>query len=279
MREKFQLGPYQLEVAVDFGPRITGLRRDGGAQVLADLGPDAVIEVVGGRPYVFRGGHRLWASPETPAVTYSPDDHRCQVSGDDVGFSITAPVDSAGVGKKIWVTLDDDVIVVEQTLTTTSARHMAAWGITQFPLGGLALISTAGTDTAPLPDRSLVLWPYTPIDDDRLRFREGVVEIEATGTEPLKIGMGPGPRRLGYLNLSHLFIKDVATAPAAPDSGAVAQIYVGQGFCELEALGDRTATDETSSAVLVERWTLVECDDPVEARRIVASGAASGAAS
>lgn len=275
MREHFQLGPFRLEVGVEFGPRITGLRRNGGTQVLANLGSDAVIDLAAGSRYVFRGGHRLWASPEIPVITYAPDDHGCQVAGDDRGFSIVAPVDAAGIGKEIRVTLDDDVLVVEQILTTMSAGHVAAWGITQFPLGGLALISTAGADTAPLPDRNVVLWPYTSLDDDRLTFGNELVEIEAAGTRPLKVGMGPGPRRLGYLNLGHLFIKDVAAAPDAPDSGAVAQVYVGQGFCELEALGDLTATDETSSAVLVERWTLVECDDPVEARRIVASGVAS----
>lgn len=270
MHEVFSLGPYQLEVARDFGPRIVGLRRDG-AQVLAVLGDEVALATPGRRPYLFRGGHRLWASPEIPDITYAPDDHPCDISATGEVLVVSAPPDDAGIAKRIEVSLDGTDLVVEHTITGPPGTSAAAWGITQFPPGGTALLSIAGEDTAPRPDRSLILWPYTSMSDPRLRFDEGIVSIAAGEGSPLKIGFGPGPRRMGYWHDGELFTKVVPAAPDVPDRGAVAQIYVGQGFCELEGVG--TLTDLGGGpATLVERWSLDHCPDVESARRIVAGG-------
>jgi hypothetical protein len=271
MHEVFSLGPYQLEVARDFGPRIVGLRRDG-AQVLAVLGDDVALATPGRRPYLFRGGHRLWASPEIPEITYAPDDHPCDIAATGEALVVSAPPDDAGIAKRIVVSHEDAELVVEHTITGPPGTSVAAWGITQFPLGGTALLSIAGEDTAPRPDRSLILWPYTSMSDPRLSFAEGIVSIEAGEGDPLKIGFGPGPRRMGYWSEGELFTKVVPPASDVPDLGALAQIYVGQGFCELEGVGMLTALDDRS-ATLVERWALDPCPDLETARKIVAGGA------
>lgn len=271
MHEAFSLGPYQLEVAVDFGPRIVGLRRDG-AQVLAVLGDDVALATPGRRAYLFRGGHRLWASPEIPEVTYAPDDHRCAIAAGGETLVVSAPPDDAGIAKRIEVSLDGTELVVEHTITGPPGTSAAAWGITQLPLGGTAMLSIAGGATAPRPDRSLVLWPYTSMSDPRLSFEEGVVSIEAGEGDQIKVGFGPGPRKMGYWRDGDLFTKVVPAAPDVPDRGAVAQVYVGQGFCELEGVGMLTELGG-GPATLVERWSLDRCPDIESARRIVAGGA------
>ena len=53
--------------------------------------------------YRFHGGHRLWAAPEVPAITYAPDDHPCAVTTGDDGLTIRAPVDAAGLIKDVSV--------------------------------------------------------------------------------------------------------------------------------------------------------------------------------
>jgi hypothetical protein len=270
MHEVFSLGHYQLEVARDFGPRIVGLRRDG-AQVLAVLGDDVALATPGRRPYLFRGGHRLWASPEIPEITYAPDDHPCDIAATGETLVVSAPPDDAGIAKRIEVSLDGTELVVEHTITGPPGTSVAAWGITQFPLGGTAVLSIAGGPTAPRPDRSLVLWPYTSMSDPRIGFEEGVVSIEAREGDQIKVGFGPGPRKMGYWRDGELFSKVVPAAPEVPDRGAVAQVYVGQGFCELEGVGTLTELGE-GSATLLERWALVSCPDLVSARRIVAGG-------
>lgn len=269
-----RLGPYQLEVATRFGPRITSLRRDDGPEMLANLGSDVTLDHESGS-YAFRGGHRLWASPEVPSITYSPDDHDCSVSLSDNTLSVTAPPDAAGLVKEIRVSLDDDALVLDHAISGVGGEPvlLAAWAISQLPLGGTAILPLVGDNTAPSPNRYLVVWPYTSIEDHRVTLRDDVLEVSATDGPQLKFGGGPTPRRLGYIRDGYVFIKEIESAAnrVVPDFGAAGQIYVGQGFCELESVGALTELSDGVAAVLRERWMLEECPDLDSAiERIVA---------
>ena len=46
-------------------------------------------------------GHRLWASPELPPITYAPDDEPCAVTREGDGISIVGPVDRAGLVNRL----------------------------------------------------------------------------------------------------------------------------------------------------------------------------------
>ncbi len=46
-----------------------------------------------------------------------------------------------------------------------------------------------------------------------------------------------------------------------PDFGASGQVYVGQGFCELESVGGLTDLSDDGTAVLREKWGVFECAD------------------
>lgn len=258
------LGSYRLEVPTGFGPRVIGLRRDDDPEILA-TDVDATIEHSGGT-YAFRGGHRLWASPEVPEFTYASEDNPCDVEIDGDGAVARSGVDDAGFTKEIGVSLDSDSIRVDHTLTREpgAVDGMAAWAITQLPLDGVALVPLTGSDTGPLPDRRLVLWPYTSPADERLRFTEQGVEIAALPGDPVKLGVGPQRPRLGYLRDGQLFVKEfVTTSPGeTPDLGAGSQVYVGQGFCELETVG---GLSKGTVATVSERWTIRACVDIADA--------------
>ena len=265
------LGDYHVEVAEEFGPRIVGLRRNDGDEVLAILGPEAVIEH-GGGTYRFHGGHRLWASPEIAASTYASDDHPCSVTVEDDSLTVSAEPDAAGLAKSITVRPDGDSLVVEHTIERDrDGVVMAAWGITQLPLGGTALVPLDGPDTSPLPNRSLVLWPYTDLHDSRVRFVRSGVEVDGGAGEALKVGTMRWRSRLGYLRNRQLFTKEIVNASSGvvPDFGASHQVYVGQGFCELETVGGQVAE---GPARLVERWQLWDCSDLDQAWDIVSAG-------
>ncbi len=276
----FALGPYEVDIATSFGPRITSLRRRGGPELLAHLGDDVVIEQASG-PYVFRGGHRLWAAPETPAVTYAPDDHECAISASEGYVSISAPPDSAGISKRIVVSESKNGLMVEHVLTFGSDHHaeqpLAPWAITQFPMGGHAVLPLAGGDTSPLPNRNLVLWPYTNVDDPRISFRSDAVVVEAGPGAKIKLGAGPSPGQLGYFRDGWLFLKTVESGRGrtVPDFGAVGQVYVGDGFCELESVGPVSSAAPGTSAVLTEMWSVAECSSLGEARQRVTHGLAT----
>lgn len=267
-----ELGPYRLGIANDFGPRIVSLSREGGPELLAQLEPGKVIEFPGG-VYRFHGGHRLWASPEIPEVTYANDDHACRVRQEADAVTVVAPPDSAGLAKTIAISRRDSDLLVAHSISGRSPRQLAAWAITQFPLGGTAILSMAGEDTGPRPNRNMVFWPYTELNDPRFRLRKHAAIIEAGQGPPLKIGAGPAPQGLGYLREGWLFFKKAHERPGGdtPDFGAVSQVYVGQGFCELENVGGRVDVS-TEAASIAERWRVVPCDDVNEALDLILGG-------
>jgi hypothetical protein len=268
-----ELGSYQLGIATDFGPRIVSLRRDNGPELLARLDNSHAIDHPGG-VYRFHGGHRLWAAPERPEITYANDDHACKVKVEEAKVTVTAPPDSAGLTKSVVISRDEDTLLLEHTITgVPGTPELAAWAITQFPLGGVAIVPVTGGDTRPRPNRNIALWPYTRLDDPRLRFGEAVAVVTADDGPPLKLGTGPAPQRLGHFREGWLFMKEVGSSPrkTVPDFGAVNQIYLGQGFCELESVGGIVDVGREPASIS-ERWRVVACDDENAALDLVLGG-------
>ncbi|HEU4894847.1 MAG TPA: hypothetical protein VFT85_03325 [Acidimicrobiia bacterium] len=272
---RFELGPYRIAIATEFGPRITSLRFDDGPEMFAELGSDAVITHDTGT-YHFRGGHRLWVSPEVPEVTYADDDHVCTVEEVDGVITVTGPPDGAGLVKEISVSSDGDGLAVDHRITRTEGHSppMAAWAITQVPLGGTAILPVSGADTTPSANRYLVLWPYTSLEDSRVSLGDEALELRAAGGPPIKFGAGPDPGRLGYFRDSFVFLKEIASATdrRVPDFGAVGQVYLGQGFCELESVGALTDLTSGVAAELHERWIVEDCGDLDSAIALTVSG-------
>jgi len=275
-----QIGPYLLTAATAFGPRLVSLRRQHGPELFAQLGDEVVIEHPDSGIYRFHGGHRLWAGPEVPRITYASDDRRCEVSSDEDGLTIKAPVDSAGLAKELRVTLDGERLVVNHRLVNASPGpiSIAPWGITQFRLGGVALIPVGATRPVSevQADRSLILWPYTSLSDPRLSMMERAAVVRAVPGPAFKIGSGPNPGRLGYLIDGHLFTKAFRSAGPGeyPDRGAVGQVFVRDAFCELESVGPIGVLDPGSSVSHGEVWMVVECADLETAYELVLNEAA-----
>jgi len=271
----FDVGPYRIAIATEFGPRITSLRFDDGPEMFAELGPDSVITHDTGI-YHFRGGHRLWVAPEVPEMTYAADDHACLVEEVDGVITVTAPPDGAGLVKEMSLSLDEDALVVDHRITRTEGHSppVSAWAITQVPVGGTAILPVSGADTTPSANRYLVLWPYTSLEDSRVSLGDEALELRAANGPPIKFGAGPDPGRLGYFRDSFVFMKEIASATDrnVPDFGAVGQVYLGQGFCELESVGALTDLTAGVAAELRERWIVVDCGDLDSAIGLTVSG-------
>ncbi len=272
---EIEIGQYRVKTTNSYGPRIVGTRREGSPEMLAQLPDDVAIDLDEGGAFLFRGGHRLWAAPEVPAITYAPDDHQCEVTESSEGLTIKAPPDRAGLVKELRVTADEDALVIDHTITNAGSVDItiAPWGITQFRLGGTALLPLAapGPATGLQADRNMVLWPYTDLSDDRLTWTETAVLVEASPGEKLKIGSGPTPGHLGYFYDGHLFTKTISPARDTdyPDLGAVGQVFVNEDFCELESVGPTEPLSPGSSASLQETWMISECPDIETAGQLV----------
>jgi hypothetical protein len=262
-----EIGQYSLAAATAFGPRLVSLRFRKGPELFAQLGDDVVIEHPDSGIYRFRGGHRLWAAPEVPSVTYASDDHPCVVTARAGGLTIRGPVDDAGFIKELNVSLEGKRLIVDHRLANTKLQPttVAVWALTQLRLGGVALIPIRGPSSRYefQADRSLLLWPYTSLIDGRLSWQERAAVIDAVPGPRIKIGSGPSPGRLGYLIDQQLFTKEIAPAghSAYPDRGAVAQVFVEDSFCELESVGPIVSLEPGSSVSHREVWEVTECTD------------------
>jgi hypothetical protein len=251
---------------VSVGPRILGLLGAGGdgPNLMAVL-PEATLERPGGAPFRLRGGHRLWAAPEVPAISYEPDDRACSVAELADGIRVEAPRDGAGFVKALEIRSADEVWIVDHELRNGSEETVtvAAWGITQVRPGGRAILPLGDRGVGPQADRALVLWPYTDLDDPRLGYaRDGVTVHAVARTGPAKVGAAPGEGRVAYRIDGQLFEKRIAVDPALryPDRGATVQVFVQDHFCELETLGPLVTLPPGGSTTHRETWSLRDAD-------------------
>ena len=244
-----------------------GFRRYKGPELFAQLSGDVAMDLPDSGTVRFHGGHRLWVAPEMPSTTYAPDDHPCVVYAGDDELTITAPVDAAGFVKQLSARLEGNGLVVDHRLTNAASESamVGAWAITQFRMGGVALLpfgpGIAGDQFQ--ADRSLVLWPYTDLTDPRLSWHERTALIKAATGPRFKIGSGPNPGRLGYLIDGQLFTKEITPAGAGSyaDRGAVGQVFVDDSFCELESVGPIIALRPGSTTTHREFWQITACAD------------------
>lgn len=266
-RGRVWLGQFSVSVATEFGPRVTGLRLAGGPNLLAELGPDIRIENPDLGDYHFRGGHRLWVAPEVPEVTHVPDEIKCEVTVGGTSIMIDSGSDQAGFAKTLTLTGEGNQLVVDHTLTWTGSGEVDAspWAITQFPVGGTAILPLRPLHgrSGLQADRSIVLWPYTNLSDPRITITDKALLLDARAGGQIKVGIGPDPGRLGYLRSGYLFSKSFETVAGAsyPDRGAVGQVFANDDFCELESLGPLTRMGPGARTTHREVWQVTECPD------------------
>lgn len=271
------LGEWSIVIATGFGPRIVDVVKDNSPSLLARLDPAVSTPRSGGPPYIFRGGHRLWAAPEEPSVSYAPDEHACQIVASDEAVTVKAPPDSAGLVKTLEIHRRSGLLQITHHLENTeeSPQDLACWGISQFRLGGWAMLPSGGRRLSDglQADRAISVWPYTDLSDPRISWVNSGVEIKATAGPRLKLGAGPEPRHLGYFIDGFLFTKTIEAAGdmSYVDKGAVGQVFVDESFCELESIGPLTTVLPGQSITTMEAWDIATCPDLITAWEMIDS--------
>ena len=237
----------KLWITCDIGPRLLGLSFRGGDNLLAIL-PDMTISFDGMDDYSPRGGHRLWSAPEVPEITYIADDRPVEIKPEGSGLKIIQEIESpTGIQKSWKVTLQDKKARVKLIHTISNQGdepvELAPWAITQFRPGGTAILplqTDLDDDHGLLPNRQIVLWPYTELDSPWLDVNDRAITVRASMKEgALKVG-APNPAGwIAYTLDKTLFVKRAAYDREAEylDRGASSQIYCGSDFIELETLG------------------------------------------
>jgi hypothetical protein len=255
-----------LWLTCSVGPRVLGLALPGEQNLFAEL-PEYTLDCPGVGPYWLRGGHRLWYAPEDPRCTYLPDDDPLALTEIGNGLRVTQPIEeSTGIQKSVTVTMPgpEARVIVDHTLHNRGYRplELAPWAITQLKPGGMAVLPqpTAPVDEhGLLPNRHLVLWPYTQIDSPYITWGDQYLLVKATMQEgALKIGFPNPTGWLAYVVDDTLFVKRAAYHAGADyfDRGSSSECYCNPRFLELETLGPRTMLGPGESVSHRETWTI-----------------------
>ncbi|MGB8213802.1 MAG: hypothetical protein WCE68_09625 [Anaerolineales bacterium] len=253
----------RLEYLTTAGPRIVGLSYHGSPNLLADV-PDVIWDTPNGS-YFPLGGHRLWISPELPEKTYIPDGEGLSIQTIPGGVELTgAPERPSGVHKRVRIELEAGQARLHLVHTITnenpSAITIAPWVITMCRLGGTVILPQPTGNADPhglLPNRRLVLWPYTRLQEARLRLRDDFILVHATpALPPVKLGYASNAGWLAYWNGGVLFRKSFDLYPGAayPDGGCNAEVYCNDRAVELESLGELVTLAPGAAVQHSETW-------------------------
>ncbi len=264
----------RLEYLTSAGPRLVRLFFGGSDENLLAETPDLAWDTPNGR-YHLRGGHRLWTSPEDLARSCFPDDRPVEIERSAQAITLHQPHASLeGLCKTMTIRLEPDqpVVHIEHTLGNRGERavRLAAWGITQLALGGIAVLpqNFQPADSAGLlPNRNLVLWPYTRWADPRLQMGDDYIFVTgAPAEQACKIGYLNRMGWLGYARKTLWFTKHFQPVPEADlvDLNCNAEVYVKDRFIELETLSPVRLLHPGGEIVHHESWQLTMLPDPVE---------------
>jgi len=260
----------RLAVARSIGPRILGLSLQDGPNMLAEL-PDFVTDRLDGKAYHFYGGHRLWRSPEDLILSYCLDDIPVEITSIQNGLKITKPTEvDSGIEKSIQLVLPDNkaraIITHQLKNCNPNPIKCAPWAITQFRTGGTAILPLNEADTGFLPNRNLVLWPYTNLADRNLQLGRGCILVKAEMASPFKVGFANPVGWLAYWLKDILFVKyaEYDSQASYPDYGSSSECYINSQFLELETLGPLQEIQPGDSIQHVETWQLFHAPDRPE---------------
>lgn len=269
----------ELIVTTDIGPRILFFGEAGGANLLFNdterenlNNSERLQSVFGeGEVYYFYGGHRVWASPENDPNSMCPDNEPVEVvfGGQSVTFR-AKPQKVTGLQLSMEVTPVAGGFKITSGVTNLSegTKTLAAWGITQLAPGGHMIIPQVTENTGLLPNRTISVWAYTDLRDERVRFGQKYIVARQNPkvTQPLKFGINNEAGYLVYVNGGYAFIKtfDWENGKLYPDNNVNCECYIDGALIEGECLTYKKLLKTGESSRVSEVWRLKKTDTQLD---------------
>lgn len=266
-------GEVELIATLDVGPRILSYAKPGGRNPFKIF--DDQAGGVAESEWRNRGGHRLWLAPESRAFSHAPDNGPVKWEHCGAGGVRLTPRAEAATGfqKEIDITLGatgSSVRLVHRlTRIGTTPRTVAPWALTVMAPGGWAIVPQPRLGEHPrdmLPNRRMILWPYTNLSDGRCRFGRRFFTLrQDAACGPLKIGLAHACGWSAYFLEGTLFVKRFSWQSSAtyPDDGCNLEVFTNGKMLELETLGPLVTLDPGESVEHIEEWELYDglaCD-------------------
>jgi hypothetical protein len=262
-------GTYTLVITLDIGPRILRFSRVDGQNILEE-NVQQTLQLPDGKEWRLYGGHRVWHGPESFPRTYLSDSVPVEkVETVDNGIAVWQKEEPwTHLVKGLQVIFQDDRIEVRSRVANAGAWpvEISAWAITVLSRGGQAICPMVRDDTGLLPNACYVTWPYTRLNDPRLKWGEKYFRLDQDPVqkEELKIGY---PNTLGwavYLNKGLCFQKRYQHIKGAnyPDYGSSFECFIADWGLEMETLSPLTLVQPGQTLDHVEWWRLENMPEP-----------------
>ncbi|MFZ0709675.1 MAG: hypothetical protein WAM53_06510 [Terrimicrobiaceae bacterium] len=265
----------ELLVTTDVGPRILVYKTPLGENVLKTF--DEQLGFSGEQEWRIRGGHRLWLAPEDEMLSYHIDNGPAvwrydNFSGEVVVESVQERpyrvrkmlgILSAAQGSRVSLR---HTVVNESDQTVT----LAIWALTVMQPEGLEVIPQPPLGEHPrdlLPNRNVVLWPYTDMADPRLTLGTRFWLLrQAADYPPIKIGLAHRERWIAYVLSDTLFLKTFDQDPswAYPDGGCNFETFTNTEMLEIESLGPLVTLRPGETTNHNESWHLFPLTEQLE---------------
>ncbi|MEA3186499.1 MAG: hypothetical protein QOD99_329 [Chthoniobacter sp.] len=272
----FQLANDQVElvISLDVGPRILSYKTPQGENVLKNF-PDQMGKS-GEQKWMIRGGHRFWIAPEDEVLSYVPDNApvKYEFVGENGLRLLNTGVDPWKIKKELTVTLapSSSEVTIRHCATNEgeSPIEIATWGLSVMAAEGLAIIPQPPLGQHPrdlLPNRILVVWPYTDMADPRWRFGSRLITLRQTAEGfPTKLGLAHKEQWVAYLMRDALFLKTFGhlEGEAYPDGGCNFETFSNSEMLELESLGPLRRLAPGESTEHTEHWHLLDVPEQPE---------------
>jgi len=268
---KMSNGIIELWITLDFGPRVIHFSRIGKENVFCEDKKMSPIgepyEVYGGELSKLYGGHRLWVSPEILPRCYYPDNKPVEYKEIPGGMVFTAPVETVnGIQKSITITLDENepTVMIDHGVKNCGQWEIefAPWAITMMAAGAVSVIPMPASKTGVLPNRSIVLWDYSAMNDPRVYWGKEYITLmqDETMQNPFKFGIYNEAGWCAVFNKGQVFLKFFE--PVAewdyPDGGCSYESYTNKETLEVESFGALELLAPGEWANHIEEWALHE---------------------
>lgn len=262
-------GSVELIVTLDVGPRILRFGFINDFNLFKEF-----EEELGGTSepdMKLRGGHRLWVSPEYDHC-YDPDNSPVHLEQDGpLHLRAWSSPETHGWQRGLEVQLDPhaDRVTVTHLLRGIGpvAFPIAPWALTVLAPGGTAIIPQPPLGSHPedlLPNRTIVLWPYTELLDPRFQWGRPNLRVhQRPNGLPTKIGLRHKLGWAGYLLKDRLFLKSIPFHHDAPypDGGVNFELFTNWFMLELESLGPLQTLQPGQIIQHTEEWRLLRAPD------------------
>ena len=216
-----------------------------------------------GTKWYIYGGHRLWKSPEDMSC-YVPDNFPIEYKIIDGGAEFYCPPQPTTLlsfALKVTMNSRGHLTVTHYIKNCGAFPYTCAvWALSVLKTGGVEIIPLNKTDTTLLPNNNITIWPYTKLNDKRLKFTDKYIFIrqDVNASGPLKIGAAIKSGAAAYNVDNLLFIKrfPYINGSVYPDNNCNFETYTNDKMLELETLSPLYTIDPDMTVSHTEVWEL-----------------------